>query len=165
MGHAGGPFGPRLALMHMLMGYRYLAVLLTIMSSACFVRGRQGLSVAGLETAFVTATILSTTGPPPPKVTFVPEVRPGYAWQPGYWTLQGESWLWIDGGWVSLRPGYAWTPTHWEQVPDGTWQLMQGHLVPVTPDPGSSKRRQDPADVNVRETEVARSAVATATAG
>lgn len=114
---------------------RALVLLLTFLSSGCFVRGGAGLFFLAAEAAIVTAVIVSASEPPPPRVVYVPEDRPGYAWQPGYWTLQGGNWLWIDGGWVELRPGYAWTPAHWEHVPDGTWRLVPGHWVAVAPPP------------------------------
>jgi hypothetical protein len=115
---------------------RYLVVLLTIFCSACFGRGGGGLFLAALDTAIITAAIVSATEPPPPRIIFVPEARPGYAWQPGYWTLQDGQWAWVDGGWVALRPGYAWAPAHWERLPDGTWQLVRGQWVPAEPPPG-----------------------------
>jgi hypothetical protein len=114
---------------------RSLIVLLTFLSSGCFVRGGPGLFFAAADAAIITAVIISATEPPPPRVVYVPEARPGYAWQPGYWTLQGGNWAWVDGGWVALQPGYGWAPAHWEHVPDGTWRLVQGQWVPLAPPP------------------------------
>ncbi len=98
-------------------------------SSGCFFRGGGGLFFAVADTAILTAVIVSATAPPPPRVVFVPEPRPGFAWQPGYWTLHDGNWIWVEGGWVELQPGYAWAPAHWEQTPDGNWQLLPGHWV------------------------------------
>jgi hypothetical protein len=79
----------------------------TVLSSGCFVRGGPDLFLLVAVAAIVTAVIVSATEPPPPRVIYVPEERPGYAWQSGYWTLQNGQWVWIDGGWVVLHPGYA----------------------------------------------------------
>jgi hypothetical protein len=133
--------GARLARMRAfnMVTIRHLLVLLAILSSlssGCFGRGGAGLFLFAAETAFLAAAIVSATAPPPPRIIYVPEPRPGYAWQPGYWTLQDGQWAWVDGGWVALRPGYAWAPAHWENLPDGTWQLVPGHWVSATPPPG-----------------------------
>ena len=109
---------------------RALVLLLALTTSACFGRGL-GLFAAVATTAVVTAAIVSSRPPPPPRVVFVPEARPGYAYQPGYWTLQGEDWFWVDGQWIPLRDGYAWSPAHWEGQPDGTWRLVPGQWVPA----------------------------------
>jgi hypothetical protein len=63
-------------------------------------------------------------------VIIVPEPRPGYVWQPGYWALEGEEWVWVDGRWDIDRDGYAWQPAHWESQPDGTWRFFPGQWVP-----------------------------------
>jgi hypothetical protein len=109
---------------------RAFPLVLALCTSACFVRGGAGLFLFAAETAVVAAVIVSATEPPPPRVIFVPEPRPGYAWQPGYWTLQEGQWLWVDGGWVPLQPGYTWSPAHWEHAPDGTWRLLPGRWEP-----------------------------------
>jgi hypothetical protein len=117
---------------------RFLSALLglsLLLSSGCFVRGGAGLFFLAADTAIVTALIISATEPPPPRVVYMPEPRQGYAWQPGYWTLHEGNWIWVDGGWVALQPGYGWAPAHWEHTPDGNWQLVPGHWVPVTAPP------------------------------
>jgi hypothetical protein len=88
-----------------------------------------------LETVIVTAAIVTALTPPPPRVVYVPEPRPGYAWQPGYWTRDGDDWVWVDGRWIQLPPNYQWAPAHWEQAPDGTWRLIPGQWVPAGPRP------------------------------
>jgi hypothetical protein len=113
---------------------RYLVLFSAVLSSACYGRGA-GLFFFAAETALLTAAIVSATPPPPPRVVYVPEPRPGYAWQPGYWTLQGSEWAWVEGGWVALQAGHAWEPAHWERLPDGSWQLVQGHWVAAPPPP------------------------------
>jgi WXXGXW repeat (2 copies) len=109
-------------------------LVLALATSACFPRGL-GLFAAVAGTAIVTAAIVSSRPPPPPRVVYVPDPRPGYAWQPGYWTLQGEQWVWVDGQWLEVQSGYAWSPTHWEPQPDGTWRLMPGQWVMASPPP------------------------------
>jgi WXXGXW repeat (2 copies) len=84
---------------------RTFAILLPLLSSACFVRGGAGLFFLLADTAIVTAIIVSATAPPPPRIVYIPEPRPGYAYQPGYWTLHDGDWLWVDGGWLVLQPG------------------------------------------------------------
>ena len=99
-----------------------------VATTGCFPHGRfSGLAL--FETAVVTAVVVSALAPPPPRVIVVPAERPGYAWQPGYWTRQGDQWIWIDGRWVPAQPHARWVPTHWEQRPDGTWQLEQGYWM------------------------------------
>ena len=91
---------------------RSLLILMTLASfgsSACYGRGG-GLLAVMLGTAIVTAAVVSATQPPPPRVVFMPPPRPGYAWQPGYWTLQDGEWLWVDGQRVPLPNGYDWSP-------------------------------------------------------
>jgi YXWGXW repeat-containing protein len=101
---------------------------LSLGATDCYWRGA-GFPLAVASTAIVTAAIVSAAQPPPPRVVYVPEPRPGYAWQPGYWTRQDDQWVWVEGQWVALQPGYAWSPTHWEQTPDGEWRLVSGHWV------------------------------------
>jgi len=114
---------------------RPLILVVTLLSTACFGRGGPGLFFALAETALITAAVVSATQPPPPRVVYMPEPRPGYAWQPGYWTLQNDRWLWVDGGWIALQPGNTWVPTHWEQLADGNWELVPGHWAPLGPPP------------------------------
>jgi hypothetical protein len=101
-------------------------------TSACFGRG-SGIFAAIAATAIVTAVVVSAHEPPPPRVVFVPEPRAGYAWQPGYWTLQDQQWVWVEGQWLAIQPGYAWQPAHWQHEPDGNWRLYPGQWVPEQP--------------------------------
>jgi hypothetical protein len=107
-----------------------LLLLLALTTSACFGRGL-GLFTAVAATAIVTAAIVSSRPPPPPRVVIVAEVRPGFVYQPGYWTLQGDQWVWVDGQYLPAREGLTWVPAHWEGQPDGTWHLIPGQWVPV----------------------------------
>lgn len=106
-------------------------LIVALTASACFPRGGVGLLAAVATTAIVTAAIVSSRPPPPPRVVYVPESRPGYAYQPGYWTLHGDDWVWVDGQWMEIPAGYAWSPTHWEGQPDGSWHLIPGQWVPA----------------------------------
>jgi hypothetical protein len=116
---------------------RLLLVLSALLSSACYGRAGPGLFFLAADTVLLTAAVVSLTRPPPPpRVVYVPEPRPGYAWQPGFWTLQNGQWVWVEGGWVALRLGYAWVPAHWENLPDETWRLVPGHWVSEGPPPG-----------------------------
>ena len=123
-------------------GVTLLASMLLL--SSCVGRGRGFLLPAVLGTAIVTAAIVSANPPPPPRVIYVPEPRTGFTWQPGYWTIEGNAWVWVEGRWVSLHPGYYWSPTHWVGDPDGTWRLIPGQWIPVGPpsyQPGSPPGR------------------------
>jgi len=111
--------------------YRASSVLvaLSLASTGCFRGG--GLFAAIAATAIVTAVVVSSRPPPPPRVVIVPEPRPGFVYQPGYWTLYDDQWVWVEGTWVSERPGYVWVPAHWEGQPDGRWRLEPGQWVPA----------------------------------
>lgn len=104
-------------------------LVLALSTTACFGRGGGALFAAVATTAIVTAVIVSSRPPPPPRVVYVPDPRPGYVWQPGYWTLQDQQWVWVDGQWLEVEPGATWSPTHWEQQPDGNWRLVPGRWV------------------------------------
>jgi WXXGXW repeat (2 copies) len=101
---------------------------LAVTAPGCF-RGEGRLLGAMAGTAIVTAAIVSASQPPPPRVAYAPAPRPGYTWQPGYWSLEDREWVWIEGRWVSHYRGYAWVPAHWQQDPDGYWRLEPGYWV------------------------------------
>jgi hypothetical protein len=103
-----------------------VAILFT--ASGCF-RGGGRLLGAVLASSIITAAIVSSHAPPPPRVVYMPPAQPGYSWQPGYWALDGDEWVWVGGRWVAAYPGYAWQPTHWENDPGGQWRLAPGHWV------------------------------------
>lgn len=77
--------------------------------------------------AIVAVAIVSSAPPPPPREEAVPQGPPGYVWQPGFWYLQHDQWVWVQGRWVPAQPGYAWVPPHWYQRHDGSWQFAPGH--------------------------------------
>jgi hypothetical protein len=100
--------------------------------TGCF-RGGGRLFAAAAGGALVTAAVISATRPPPPRVVYVPESRPGYRWQPGYWMRDDERWIWVEGRWIADYPGYRWVPTHWVEDPDRQWRLEQGHWMATGP--------------------------------
>ncbi|HUJ63441.1 MAG TPA: YXWGXW repeat-containing protein [Kofleriaceae bacterium] len=111
-----------------------LCIAASLLGSGCL-RGPGAFRL--FEAAVVTAVVVSALQPPPPRVVFVPAPRPGYVWQPGYWTRQDDSWVWIDGGWVPDRQNAQYVPSHWEQMQDGSWQLVPAHWVAVAPPPAA----------------------------
>ena len=61
-------------------------------------------------------------GAPPPMAyqPFPPSPGPNYAWQPGYWAMQPQGWVWVPGQWaVAPGPGTAWVPGGWDRHHDG----------------------------------------------
>jgi hypothetical protein len=105
------------------------ALVLVLLGSVGCVRwpGRFAADVAAA--AIFTAAVVSMTAPPAPPIVYMPTPRAGYAWQPGYWTLQDDEWVWVPGSWIALPPGYDWRPAHWEQMSDGKWRFMPGEWV------------------------------------
>jgi len=72
-------------------------------------------------TSIVTAAIVSSRPPPPPLVVEEPPPRAGYVWQPGYWSLEHDEWVWVEGRWIARYPGYDWEPSQWAMASyDGT---------------------------------------------
>lgn len=106
-------------------------VLSLVFLAGCF-RGPGRFAADLAAAAIFTAVVVSATAPPAPPIVYAPSPRPGYAWQPGYWMLENDNWVWVAGTWVTLPPGYEWRPAHWEQMSDGRWQFIRGEWVPVT---------------------------------
>jgi hypothetical protein len=53
--------------------------------------------------------------PPPPRVEYVYETRPGYAWVHGYWVWRGR-WVWVGGHWHACPPHRTlYVGGHWER--------------------------------------------------
>jgi YXWGXW repeat-containing protein len=101
---------------------------LAVAAPGCYRHGG-GLFAAMAGTAIVTAAVVSAAAPPPARVVYVPAPRPGYSWQPGYWTLDDGEWVWVEGRWISHYRGYTWQPAHWERDPDGYWRLVPGYWL------------------------------------
>src|SRR5947209_452659 len=98
------------------------SVLLLSLAPGCYRHGALLGAVVG--TSIVTAAIVSSRPPPPPyTAASVPAPRRGYSWQPGYWVLENEEWVWVEGHWIARYPGYQWQPAQWVEDPDGHWQL------------------------------------------
>src|SRR5205823_5430870 len=106
-----------------------LAASIALASAGCYHHG--GANFWTAMAIVTTAIIISHPPPPPPVVAYAPPPRPGYTWQPGYWTLQDDQWLWVEGRWVAEYPGYRWDPSHWEQDPSGSWRLVPGRWLPA----------------------------------
>jgi hypothetical protein len=105
-----------------------LALVLPLALSGCF-RGGGRLLGAMAWTAVVTAAVVSSQQPPRERVVYVPAPRPGYSWQPGYWTLEDSEWLWVEGRYVQEYAGYRFRPAHWVEDRGGHWRLIPGEWV------------------------------------
>jgi len=77
--------------------------------------------------AAAAVSIYLDVAPPAPRYEVVPAVRPGYAWQPGYWDWRGSRHLWVKGHWVRERKGVHWHPSRWEER-DGRWAFERGRF-------------------------------------
>ena len=98
------------------------------LAPGCYGYHRGGEIFAAMAgTAIVTAAIVSASQPPPPRVVYAPPPRPGYSWQPGYWTKEHGDWVWMEGHWVACERDRVWVPSHWERAPDGYWELVPGY--------------------------------------
>ena len=83
--------------------------------------------------AIITAAIVSSQPPPREVIVYPPAPRSGYSWQPGYWTLVDDDWVWVEGSWIHNYPGYRWSPTHWVEDRGGRWRLVPGEWVAIGP--------------------------------
>jgi hypothetical protein len=110
-----------------------LAAALALLAPGCY----RGAARFWSAMAIVTTAIVISHPPPPARVVYAPPPRPGYTWQPGYWSLENDDWVWVEGHWVADYPGYRWDPSHWEQDPGGNWRLVPGRWLSAEP-PGSS---------------------------
>jgi len=130
--------------------------LLLALAPGCYRHGALLGAVVG--TSIITAAIVSSRPPPLPRVVYAPPPQPGYVWEPGYWSLEHDEWVWVEGRWIARYPGYDWQPSHWLEDPDGHWRLIPGHWVAISPPPprvgtslrghlherAAGDRRQDP---------------------
>jgi hypothetical protein len=121
---------------------------LVLAMPGCY-RGGGRLFALMAGTAILTAAIVSSRPPPPPRVVYVPAPRPGYFWQPGYWTIEGGEWVWVEGQWITAYPGYRWEPTAWVEDGDGHWRLVPGRWVrtrvpPPPPPPPPPEEYDEP---------------------
>jgi len=44
----------------------------------------------------------------------------GYVWQPGYWSLEHDEWVWVEGRWIARYPGYDWERRIGSKIPAAT---------------------------------------------
>ena len=64
-------------------------------------------------------------GPPPAYREYVPAVRPGFVWVPGFWDWHRGRHHWVAGHWVRARSGYYYAPTRWYER-GGRYYLDRG---------------------------------------
>jgi hypothetical protein len=115
-----------------------LLLMISLGNTGCYGRGGRLLGAMAF-TAIVTAAIVSSRPPPPPPVVvYAPPPQRGYVWQPGYWTIVDDDWVWVEGRWVRNHPGYYWQPAHWVEDSGGRWRLIPGSWVAAEggPPPG-----------------------------
>ena len=85
-----------------------------------------GLAVGSIAMpALAAADVYVRIGPPAPRYEVVPAVRPGWVWQPGYWSWNGHRYVWFRGHRVHAHRGEHWVPHRW--VENGhRWRLEGG---------------------------------------
>ena len=108
-----------------------LAATVALVAPGCFRHGGHGFWTA--MAIMTTAVVISRPPPPAPQVAYAPAGRPGYTWQPGYWTLEDDDWVWVEGRWIADYPGYRWEPSVWVADPNGHWRLLPGRWVATGP--------------------------------
>jgi len=71
--------------------------------------------------------IIAPQAPPPVREEIIPAApSTSVVWQPGRWSWNGASYVWIGGQYVARpRPEVAWLPGHWDQGPGG-WTWVDG---------------------------------------
>jgi hypothetical protein len=59
-------------------------------------------------------TAVAPTSPPTPQVEVIPvSPEPDYLWTPGWWSWNGDAWIWFGGYWgYPSRPGHVWFNGH-----------------------------------------------------
>jgi len=79
--------------------------------------------------AYTYTPVITAPSPPPPARTEIipPSPNPQVVWQPGFWTLNAGSWVWVPGHYEARpQPTAQWVPGHWGQQTDGTWVWVAG---------------------------------------
>jgi hypothetical protein len=68
-----------------------------------------------------------TIAPPAAIVETPPPPAPGRIWEPGYWSWNGATYVWVPGHYaVAPYPGAVWVAGRW--VPHGPrWMWADGH--------------------------------------
>jgi hypothetical protein len=83
------------------------------------------IAAVALTAPCVGAEMTSDVTPPPVRTErFLP--HDGYVWASGYWELNGGSYHWVPGTYLTERRGAHWVADRWEQV-GGHWQRVIGH--------------------------------------
>jgi hypothetical protein len=79
------------------------------------------------QTGYSAAEIVSDSPPPPPspRTEHVPAARYGYAWAPGHWQWNGDTYHWVSGTWME-QGGAPRIPDDWQQM-DGRWRYLLRH--------------------------------------
>jgi hypothetical protein len=76
--------------------------------------------------------IIAPSAPPPPPVETIPappgsDAQTAY-WQPGHWTWNGATWVWVQGGYVMRpQPSAVWVPGQWVGQSGGGYVWVAGH--------------------------------------
>lgn len=88
-------------------------------------------TVPGTVTTTTTTygSLVTAPSPPPaPRAEIIPpSPGPQMVWEPGYWSFNGGSWLWIPGHYEARpQPAAQWIPGHWMQQSDGAWVWIAG---------------------------------------
>jgi hypothetical protein len=88
--------------------------------------GIAAASIATLGSTRALAELVVRIAPPPIRQEVVPVLRPGWAWQPGYWNWTGRRYVWVGGHRVHARRGQHWAPNRWAED-HGRWRMERGH--------------------------------------
>lgn len=72
------------------------------------------------------ADVYVRVAPPAPRHEVEPVVRPGWAWQSGYWNWNGHRYVWVRGHRVRAHRHAHWVPHRWVED-GGRWRMDRGH--------------------------------------
>ena len=68
---------------------------------------------------------------PPPAQTPLEvsqPARPDYVWAPGYYTFRGNTFVWVNGDYITARPGYLWVSDRWQEQ-NWRYRIVPGHWI------------------------------------
>ena len=66
------------------------------------------------------------TAPPPERVEVVPAPRPGYIYERGHYTVEGDRYVWVEGRFIREREGHHYEPYVLERHGE-RWHYRSGH--------------------------------------
>jgi hypothetical protein len=66
------------------------------------------------------------TAPPPDRVEVVPAPRPGYIYERGHYTVEGDRYVWVEGRFIREREGHHYEPYVLERQGE-RWHYRSGH--------------------------------------